>query len=242
MFDFFAKLYKNSQEEFLSLVKNNLSNNKRMFIVTANPEAFIYGKNDTEVATLLLDDATTVVADGIGIVKGAEMVGMPVRERIPGVEIAEQLFVYGNELSKSIFLFGAKQEVLDALRNVLADKYPNLKIAGMVDGYVADKDAVFEQIKEMSPDIVLVALGIPAQEKLIYKHLKSFDKGIFVGVGGSFDVLSGTKQRAPAFFINHNLEWLYRILKEPKRIKRFYNSNVKFILQLKKQARKCAND
>ena len=75
---------------------------------------------------------------------------------------------------------------------------------------------------------------IPAQEKLIYQHLKDFNKGIFVGVGGSFDVLSGTKQRAPQFFIKYNLEWLYRIAKEPKRIKRFYNNNVKFILKLKK--------
>lgn len=84
-----------------------------------------------------------------------------------------------------------------------------------------------------APDIMLVALGIPAQEKLIYKHLNKFKKGIFVGVGGSFDVLSGTKARAPEFFINHNLEWLYRILKEPSRIKRFYNSNVKFIFKVK---------
>ena len=80
----------------------------------------------------------------------------------------------------------------------------------------------------------MVALGIPTQEKLIYKHLADFEKGIFIGVGGSFDVLSGTKQRAPEFFIKHNLEWFYRIMKEPSRIKRFYNNNIKFILKLKK--------
>ena len=73
------------------------------------------------------------------------------------------------------------------------------------------------------------------QEKLIYKHLNSFKKGIFVGVGGSFDVISGTKKRAPKLFIKLNLEWLYRIVTEPKRLKRFYNNNIKFILKIRKE-------
>lgn len=205
-----------------------------MFIVTANPEAFMFGEQDCEVDKLLTDEATTVVADGIGIVKGAGMLDILIPERIPGVDIAEQLFVYGNELSKSVFLLGAKQEVIDALCKVLKEKYSNLEIKGAVNGYVSDKDAVFEEIKAVKPDIILVALGIPHQEKLIYKHLKDFEKGVFVGVGGSFDVLSGTKARAPQFFINHNIEWLYRIAKEPKRIKRFYENNVKFFIRLKK--------
>ena len=73
---------------------------------------------------------------------------------------------------------------------------------------------------------------MPQQEKLIYKNLKDFEKGIFVGVGGSFDVLSGMKQRAPHFFVKHNFEWLYRITKEPYRLKRFYKSNIKFIFRV----------
>ncbi|MBR6533634.1 MAG: WecB/TagA/CpsF family glycosyltransferase [Clostridia bacterium] len=234
MIRFFNKLYKESREDFLSIVRDNLSNDNRMFIVTANPEAFMFGEKDSEVEKLLLDDATTVVADGIGIVKGGKKIGIDIAERIPGVEIAEKLLKYGSELNKSVFFLGAKQEVIDALCAVVEEKYPSLKIAGAVNGYTPDKDAVFEEIKSAKPDIVLVALGIPAQEKLIYKHLKDFDKGIFVGVGGSFDVISGTKARAPKLFIKLNLEWLYRLLKEPSRIKRFYNSNVKFLLKLKK--------
>lgn len=230
---FFDKLYKDGREDFYSIIKSKLSSDERMFIVTANPEAFMYGQKDSDVELLLIDEKTTVVADGIGIVKGGKKIGYDIKERIPGIDIAQTLFNYGNELSKSIFLFGAKQEVIDALCTVIEKDYPNLKIAGAVNGYVEDKDAVFDQIKASSADIVLVALGMPLQEKLIYKHLDKFDKGIFVGVGGSFDVLSGTKQRAPKFFIDHNLEWLYRIVKEPSRIKRFYNSNVKFLLKLK---------
>lgn len=231
---FFEKLYKGSRENFLSQVYENLKNEKRMFIVTANPEAFMFGAENEEIAELLLNEKTTVVADGIGIVKGGKKVGVEIEERIPGVDIAEKLFEFGSELEKTIFLLGAKLEVIEALQKVLAEKYPNLKIVGAVDGYVEDKDGVFEEIKALAPDICLVALGIPAQELLIYKHLDGFNKGIFVGVGGSFDVLSGTKQRAPQFFINHNIEWLYRILKEPSRIKRFYDGNIKFLFKLKK--------
>ena len=234
MNNYFQKLYKGSKSDFYKLLENDLNENNKRFVVTANPEAFILGKENPDIDKLLLDQATTIVADGIGVVKGADIVGVSVAERIPGVDIAEKLFVYGNEMKKSIFLFGAKQEVIDALLERLSKLYPDLVVVGAVNGYVEDKDKVFEDMAVVAPDIVLVALGMPAQEKLIYKHLSRFKKGIFVGVGGSFDVLSGTKERAPEFFINHNIEWLYRIVKEPKRLKRFYNNNVKFIFKLKK--------
>ena len=234
MIRFFEKLYKKDKVSFLALLRQNLDEEQRMFIVTANPEAFMFGQKNEEMKQLLLDEATTVVADGIGIVKGGKKIGIDIAERIPGVDIAEKLLEYGSELKKKVFFLGAKQEVIDALLQVVREKYPNLEVAGAVNGYVPDKDAVFEDIKALQPDIVLVALGIPAQERLIYKHLSAFSKGIFVGVGGSFDVLSGTKSRAPKFFIDHNLEWLYRIMKEPARIKRFYDNNVKFLLNLKK--------
>ena len=105
----------------------------------------------------------------------------------------------------------------------------------MTNGYVENKEEEFQKTIKKEPDIVLVALGIPAQEKLMYKYFKDFKKGIFVGVGGSFDVLSGTKKRAPQIFIKTNTEWLYRILKEPKRIKRFWANNVKFIFKIRKE-------
>ena len=132
-------------------------------------------------------------------------------------------------------MFGAKQEVLNNLKEKIEKIYPNIKLLGMTNGYVENKDEEFQKIIKKEPDIVLVALGIPAQEKLIYKYFKDFKKGIFVGVGGSFDVLSGTKKRAPQIFIKTNTEWLYRILKEPKRIKRFWDNNVKFIFKIRKE-------
>ena len=234
MDSYFEKIYKGSADGFYNDIKNSLAENRKKFIVTANPEAFMLGKADGEVDRLLKDNDTTVVADGIGLVKGAKIAGFDIKERIPGIEIAQKLLEYGNELSSSVFLFGAKSEVITALCKEINRKYPNITIIGFKDGYADNKNEVFEEIKKLKPDIVMVALGMPMQEKIIYKHLKDFDKGIFIGVGGSFDVLSGMKIRAPKFFIKHNLEWLYRITKEPKRLKRFYNNNIKFLFKLKK--------
>ena len=234
MKELFDKLYNKSEESFYEILEKNLSQNKKTFIVTANPETFMMSEKDEEMRKLLLDNDTFLVPDGIGIVKAARMINYDVKERITGIDIANELLKLGNEQKKSIYLFGAKQEVIDSMIKVLEEDYSNLKLVGASNGYEKDKDKVFEKIVKAKPDIVLVALGIPFQEKLIYKHLDEFDKGIFVGVGGSFDVISGHKKRAPKIFIKLNLEWLYRILKEPKRLKRFYDSNVKFLFKVKK--------
>lgn len=230
----FDKLYFHGSNKFYNELKKWLKNNKKKFIVTANPETFMKSENDDEIKTLLLDKETLLVPDGIGIVKAAKMLNYNINERIPGIDIAQKLLEYGNELNKSIYLFGSKQEVIDDMKKLIINKYPNLIIAGAKNGYEKDKDKVFNDIVNKKPDIILVALGIPNQEKLIYKHLNKFNKGIFVGVGGSFDVMSGHKKRAPKLFIKLNLEWLYRIIKEPKRIKRFWDSNVKFLFKIKK--------
>lgn len=232
--ELFDKLYKGTADSFYETMKENLKKEKKMFIVTANPETFMFSENDSEIDKLLKDSDTTIVPDGIGIVKATRMLGYDIKERIPGIDIANKLLEYGNELKKSIYLFGAKQEVIDSMEEVIKGKYPNLSLVGATNGYEKDKDKVFEKIAKEKPDIVLVALGVPAQEKLIYKHLGSFDKGIFVGVGGSFDVISGHKKRAPKIFIKLNLEWLYRIVSEPKRLKRFYDSNIKFLFKIRK--------
>lgn len=230
---FFDKLYKSSREEFCAVTEDALREEKRMFIVTANPEIFVQGEKEKDLQELLLDPATTLIADGIGIVKGAGILGLQVKERIPGVELAEHLLAFCSRNRLRVFLFGAKQEVLDALTNVIGHRFGGLRLVGKVNGYEQDKDGVFDRIRAAEPDLILVALGVPQQEKLIYRHLQEFSKGVFVGVGGSFDVLSGMKARAPKLFIKWNLEWLYRILKEPSRLKRFYQNNVRFLFRLK---------
>lgn len=235
MKDYFEKIYKNSKKNFYNLVQEYIKNERKMFIVTANPETLMIAENNSNFKKALLDNNTTIIADGIGIVNGAKYLKYTIEETIPGVELCSELFEYCNKLKKSIFLFGAKETVVKQLVHVINSNYPNAKICGYENGYIENKQLVFDKIANLKPDVVLVALGIPHQELLIYNNLEKFNKGIFVGVGGSFDVLSGTKKRAPKFFRKFHLEWLYRIAKEPKRIKRFFNSNVKYLLKIKKE-------
>lgn len=235
--DYFDRLYTEGQQSFYEKAGTALDKQDKLFVVTANPETFMMGEKNPAFDELLKKPTTVIVPDGIGVVKGAAMAGIAVPGRITGVEFAEALFRLADEKRKSLYLYGAKPEVLQALLDRIQRDYPGITVAGSRDGYGGDDDGVFAEIMEKKPDIVLVALGIPRQELLIDKYFDRMEKGIFVGVGGSFDVLSGMKKRAPAFFVKTNLEWLYRIIKEPKRLKRFYNGNVKFIFALKRELR-----
>ena len=234
MLRYFEKVYAEGPKKFEQLLDKRLKNEEKTFIVTANPETLMIGKSNKEFDAVLCDSDTIITPDGIGVVKGAAMLNYPVADRVTGVDIVKYLFKILNETGKSLYLFGAKPEVVKALADRIGLEYPHIVLSGYADGYVKDKDEIFKDIIEKQPDVVLVALGIPAQELLIHKHYDKFTKGIFVGVGGSFDVLSGMKKRAPKFFVNHNLEWLYRICKEPKRMKRFYKSNVKYLSEIKR--------
>ena len=235
MKEYLKQVYNKSEKEYFKLLSKWLKNNEKKFIITANPETLTMAETDEEISKMLLDKNNSIVPDGIAVVKACNILNLPVTERIAGVDIAEYLFGIANEQKKSLYLFGAKKEVIESLVNKIKVDYNNINILGYSDGYVEDRDKVFKKIIKLKPDICLVALGIPYQEKLIYKHLDEFNKGIFVGVGGSFDVLSGTKKRAPKIFIKLNLEWLYRIVCEPKRLKRFWNNNVKFIIKIRKE-------
>lgn len=237
MINYIKKTYRGTKSEFLKEIEKNLLNDKKSFIVTANPETFMKASQNKVFDNILNSDETTIIADGIGVVKGAKILNIDIKERIPGVEVSYALLDFANKYNKSLYLLGASEEVIELVVEKVKKEYPNINLVGYKDGYVQDKDQVFEEILNISPDIVLVALGVPAQELLIGKHYDKFKKGIFVGVGGTFDVMSGKVKRAPQIFIKLNLEWLYRIAGDKTRMKRFYDSNVKFIFKIKKLAK-----
>lgn len=238
MKEYLEKVYKNNKSEFYKEVEQKLINGEKQFIITANPEILTVGDKDKEFDKILLDENTTITPDGIGVIKGAQMFGINIPERITGVELTMELIKLCNKYNKSMYLFGAKNDVMNKLKILIEQKYSGIDLVGTQNGYVEDKQSVMEDIKMKKPDVVLVALGAPRQEKLIYDNLQDFDKGIFVGVGGSFDVISGSKKRAPKIFIKLNLEWLYRIAFSPSRWKRFYEGNIKYIFKLKKELKK----
>lgn len=238
MINYIKKTYRGNKESFFKILENNLVNNNKMFIVTANPETFMKADSINEFDKVLMKPDTIIVPDGIGVVKAANYIGInEINERITGVDISYKLLELANKYNKSIYLLGASKDVIELTVKNINKEYPKVNILGYSNGYVDDKDDVFKRIKNISPDIILVALGVPKQELLIAKHYDSFSKGIFVGVGGTFDVISGTKKRAPQIIQRLNIEWLYRIVGNKERIKRFYDSNVKFIFKLRKLAK-----
>lgn len=236
MKEYFKKIYKGTTEEFYKLAHDNLINENKMFVITANPETIMIAEENNDLKEAFFSKDSIVVPDGIGIVKGAKMLGIKeINKTITGIDFVKYLLEECNMHKKSLFLFGAKEEVVTTFEKKIKEQYSGIKVLGAVNGYTENKEKVFNDIKKKKPDVILVALGIPNQEVLIYNNLKGFDKGIFVGVGGTFDVLSGLKKRAPNIFLKHNLEWLYRITREPKRMKRFFKSNVKFLREIRKE-------
>lgn len=223
---------------FDSITKNNLINtllnridkNIKTFLVTANPEIVMYAKEDREYEHIV-QNADYVIADGFGVVLGSKILGHPLPERIAGYDLMCDLLESGNQKGWSAYFLGAKPEVVQkAVSNIKRD-YPNLAIAGYHDGYFKESVDICNQIKQAKPDLIFVALGFPKQEKWIYENYTNFDKGVFIGVGGSFDVLAGTVKRAPIIWQKLNLEWLYRLIQEPSRWRRMLVLPV-FVIQV----------
>ena len=231
MKDILEKIYNEEENIFYSILEDLLTTNKKKFIITVNPEIIMKSYKNIEIKEMLLNDNNILVPDGISIIKKAKQYNINIKERITGVDISSKALEICNKNKKSIYLFGSKKEVLDKLIININQKYPNINIVGFSDGYVEDKDKIMQEIISLSPDLILIALGVPNQELLINKYIEKAKKGVFIGVGGTFDVLSGCKKRAPKLFIKLNLEWLYRIICEPTRLKRFIQNNIVFMFK-----------
>ena len=231
MKDILEKIYNEEENIFYSILEDLLTTNKKKFIITVNPEIIMKSYKNIEIKEMLLNDNNILVPDGISIIKKAKQYNINIKERITGVDISSKALEICNKNKKSIYLFGSKKEVLDKLIININQKYPNINIVGFSDGYVEDKDKIMQEIISLSPDLILIALGVPNQELLINKYIEKAKKGVFIGVGGTFDVLSGCKKRAPKLIIKLNLEWLYRIICEPTRLKRFIQNNIVFMFK-----------
>jgi N-acetylglucosaminyldiphosphoundecaprenol N-acetyl-beta-D-mannosaminyltransferase len=238
MIEYLKKVYDRPKSELLKMLHQRLLRQQRTFLVTANPETLMHGSNSPEYHRLLMDEQTVIAPDGIGVVKMAQHAGRDVTERIAGVDIVQDLLRFGSEHGLSAFFYGSAQETVSRLDRVLRRQYPGLRVLGMKNGSDFSDDEVFSEIRAAEPDLVFVALGVPRQEILIYRHLGEFSKGVFAGVGGALDVISGAKRRAPRVFQDLNCEWLYRILTEPERLQRFWNNSVGFVLAAKKEIKK----
>lgn len=172
----------------------------------------------------VINSAEVIIPDGIGVIKAAKVLGLPLTERVPGIELGEHMLSVADN-TMPVFFLGGKPGVAEAAAEKMAKKHPNLKVCGCHDGYFKknseENDAVLEEIRRSGAVILFVCLGAPAQEKWIFENRNSLpDVRLLMGLGGSLDIYSGKAERAPSFFRKAGLEWLYRLIKEPSRIGR----------------------
>lgn len=197
-----------------------LKKEEKCFVVTANPEIVMKTRED-ESYKRIVQSADYVVPDGAGILLAARYLKQPLPERIAGFDLMVSLLEFAHAENLSVYLLGAQKKVNEKVVVEIKKRFPNIIIAGHQDGFFKlGNKSVVEKVRQASPDIVLVALGLPKQEQWINTYIDSFQKGLFIGVGGSFDVLAGEVKRAPQKWIDLNIEWLYRIVQQPFRAKR----------------------
>ncbi len=186
------------------------------YVATPNPEIVEICRENL-AARQAVNGASLVLADGIGIIKGARILGTPLKARVPGIEFAAGLMARMAEKGLSLYLLGAKPGVAEAAGEKLTAKYPGLRIAGTRDGYFQEDGPVIEAIRESEADCVFVCLGAPKQELWMARHGEATGAHLLCGLGGSLDVFAGVVERAPKFWSDHGLEWFYRLCKDPRR-------------------------
>ena len=206
-------------EEALNSAETHLDGRAAAYVVTPNPEIVWECRKDPGLKEII-SDAALVLPDGIGIVLGAKILKRPLKGKIAGFDFAERLMERMSATHKSVFLFGAKTGVADLAAENLKAKYPGLVIAGTRSGYFSDDGPIVNAINAASPDLLIVGLGAPKQERWMTARRSSLRVGLMAGLGGALDGYAGTFQRAPQKWRDANLEWLYRLIKEPKRIRR----------------------
>lgn len=194
---------------------------RHAYVVTPNPEIILESQKNEKLASAV-KSADMVLPDGVGVIYASHILGTPIKNRIPGIDFASALMARISENGRKVFLLGAKPGVAELAGERLADRYPGLVICGVNDGYFEEEDTEFiiEKINSASPDLVLVCLGSPKQEIWMKNNAELLDVGLLIGLGGALDVYAGVVERAPRKWRSMGLEWLYRLIREPKRIKR----------------------
>lgn len=189
--------------------------------------------NDDPKLREIVNACPLINADGASIVWAAKKLGVPLKERVAGIDLFENLVQLAAEKGYKIYLFGAKEEVVTKVKTIFEEKYPTLRIVGYRNGYFTDSDEP-QMVSDMAAsgaDMMFVAFSSPKKEYWVNKYLEDLQIPFVMGVGGSFDVVAGVTDRAPKWMQDHGLEWFYRFIQEPRRLwNRYIVGNWKFIL------------
>lgn len=190
-------------------------------IVTSDSSAIVRAHQDEQLAAIMRS-ADLVTPDGAGVVWMAKVLGLPIEQRVSGIDLIERICARGATLGWRIYLLGAEPEVAQEAARRLCERHPGLQVVGCQHGYFTDAEEpqVVAAIAALAPDVLFVGLGIPRQEKWIARYLQELAVPAAIGVGGSFDVISGRLKRAPKWMQLTGLEWLFRTIQQPKRLPR----------------------
>lgn len=220
-------------------LSNNRDRSKQ--ITTVNPEFVMAAKND-KLFKKIINKSFIATVDGKGLQLAFEyLYGIKIKGRVTGVDLIYKLARQAGKKGYSIYFLGAALGVAEKCAKILKRKNPNLSIAGTYAGSpkIEEEPAILELINYAKPDILLVAYGAPNQDKWIFRNLKNFEKPLVaIGIGGSFDYITGIVPRAPKWIRTLGLEWLFRLTREPKRFSRIITASVRFPLAILKEKAK----
>lgn len=204
--------------EAVEKIMEMLSENRPHAVYTPNSEIIMLAYKDEEFKEVL-NSADMLTADGIGVVYASKILHNPIEERAAGYDIACGVIEKIAETGHGLYLFGGKPGVAEKAKENIEKQYPFLRVVGTHDGYFDESrlPEIIDDINSSGAEILFVCLGAPAQEKWIYNNMHKLKVRVSMGVGGSIDVLAGVAERAPEKWCNMGLEWLYRLLKQPKR-------------------------
>lgn len=220
-----------SLQETVELVNQYVIQKKPLHLMGVNADKINQMKRNSKLARIV-NSCAIINADGASVVLASKFLKTPLPERVAGIDLMDHLVKLASNENYSVFLLGAKQQVVKATALKLVSKYPNLNIVGIHDGYFSTENwlNIAKILKEKKPNFVFVGISSPMKEYLIDYLQKEGINSVFMGVGGSFDVISGMIKRAPLWVQKINMEWFYRMIQEPKRlVGRYMIGNFLFI-------------
>jgi N-acetylglucosaminyldiphosphoundecaprenol N-acetyl-beta-D-mannosaminyltransferase len=225
-----------SCSQAIDCIASRIAARKKTFCVAINPEKIYRAQSDIELRELI-NAADIHICDGIGTVIGTRILHGRKIGRITGIQLFFDLVARAEKEGLKIFLLGASPESSKGTQGNLLVKYPNLKIVGCQDGYFNDDAAIVRMINDSGSDMLFVAMGSPKQELWIAEHKEAINGMFCMGVGGTFDVVSGRVKRAPKIFRKTGTEWFYRDIKQLRRFKRLWCLLLGLVLIILKRLR-----
>lgn len=224
-------------KETIELVEKYVKTKTPLHLMGVNADK-INEVNENELMKKIVNSCGIINADGASVVLASKQLGMPLPERVAGIDLMQDLVKLSADKGYTIYLLGAKQEVVEKTAEVLKERHSKLNIVGIHNGYFKEDywKEISKELKKKKPDFVFVGITSPMKEYLIEFLQNDGNKCVFMGVGGSFDVISGNIPRAPKWMQKCNLEWLFRVIQEPRRLfKRYFVGNRKFIKAVRKE-------